>query len=48
MNEERADFFINRGVATLYIDPIEEKKVIEKIIQPKTIKKIIVPKRTKK
>jgi len=48
MNEERADFFINRGVATLYIDPIEEKKVIEKIIQPKTIKKIINTKRIKK
>ena len=48
MNSERADFFINRGVATLYIEPTEEKEVVQKIIQPKTVKKIINTKRKKK
>jgi len=47
MDDERADFFISRGVATLYIETTE-KEVVQKIIQPKTVKKIIVPKRTKK
>lgn len=48
MPSERAEFFIKRGVASLYIEPIEEEKPIEKILQPKTIKKVINPKRTKK
>lgn len=48
MNDERADFFINRGVATLYIEPTEEKEVIQKIIEPKTTKKIINTKTIKK
>ena len=48
MASERADFFIKRGVASLYIEPIEEEKPIEKIMQPKRIKKVINPKRIKK
>jgi len=48
MNSERADFFINRGVATLYIESTEEKEVIQKITKPKTTRKIINTKRIKK
>ena len=57
MPSERADFFINRGVANLYIEPIEEEGPIEEespieeegpIEEEKQIEKIIQPETIKK